>query len=539
MMKDLSRRRFLLGAASLGAVAAGGALAGCAAENTGASQEQALGVTGSDAPRDWAQEVDVIVVGTGFAGLSAAYEAAKAGSSVLVLEKAPEEHAGGNSRVCAQAVWSPAKTKEGIDYFKEITGQWHLADLPEDVISAYIGGVAENYDWLLDEFDIPIMWHNACEYPAAKTAEAVGEDNTIIPEEGLGNSAIWNPMFEVVSEMEGVQMLFDTPLADLIMNSSGEVIGVEAGREEVVESYKALKGVVLACGGFEFNEPMKANYLHAPSYAWGTPYNTGDAIRICQKYDIDFWHMNSDTNGCRVGFPAPFLEGDFALCSADGEVVGDYGYVWTDKYGVRFMDETRAYQHGYGRDAIFYDDGAKMEFPRLPFWQVFDESALPRLGAGSKSCGWLGLIGGYDTPALIEQCLSEGIILQAQNVAELASKMGVDDVALQASIDSLAAADDEFGRAVDVKRPLSGALYAVQLYPVMVNTNGGPRRNADAAIVRCDGTAVPRLYSAGELGGVWAYYYQGAGNTSECMVFGRIAGRNVSALEPWEATAEA
>ena len=71
----------------------------------------------------------------------------------------------------------------------------------------------------------------------------------------------------------------------------------------------------------------------------------------------------------------------------------------------------------------------------------------------------------------------------------------------------------------------------------MVNTTGGPKRDASARIVHTDGTPVERLFSAGELGSVWAWYYQGAGNVSECMVFGRIAGRNAAALTPWDAEA--
>ena len=60
---------------------------------------------------------------------------------------------------------------------------------------------------------------------------------------------------------------------------------------------------------------------------------------------------------------------------------------------------------------------------------------------------------------------------------------------------------------------------------------GGPKRDASARIVHTDGTPVERLFSAGELGSVWAWYYQGAGNVSDCMVFGRIAARELIAKE--------
>ena len=78
-----------------------------------------------------------------------------------------------------------------------------------------------------------------------------------------------------------------------------------------------------------------------------------------------------------------------------------------------------------------------------------------------------------------------------------------------------------------------GPFYAVELSPSMLNTQGGPRRNEKAQIVRPDGTPIPRLYSAGELGSIYSYLYQGTGNIGECLAFGRIAGRNAAAEPEW------
>jgi predicted oxidoreductase len=74
---------------------------------------------------------------------------------------------------------------------------------------------------------------------------------------------------------------------------------------------------------------------------------------------------------------------------------------------------------------------------------------------------------------------------------------------------------------------------AVELSPSMLNTQGGPRRNARSQIVRPDGSPIPRLYSAGELGSIYSHLYQGTGNIGECLAFGRIAGRNAAAEQPW------
>jgi predicted oxidoreductase len=79
-----------------------------------------------------------------------------------------------------------------------------------------------------------------------------------------------------------------------------------------------------------------------------------------------------------------------------------------------------------------------------------------------------------------------------------------------------------------------GPYYAIELSPSMLNTQGGPRRDEKAQIVRPDGSPIPRLYSAGELGSIYSYLYQGTGNIGECLAFGRIAGRNAAAETPWE-----
>ena len=80
----------------------------------------------------------------------------------------------------------------------------------------------------------------------------------------------------------------------------------------------------------------------------------------------------------------------------------------------------------------------------------------------------------------------------------------------------------------------AGPYYAVEMSPSMLNTQGGPRRNERAQIVRPDGTPIPRLYSAGELGSIYSYLYQGTGNIGECLAFGRIAGRNAAAEARWD-----
>lgn len=143
--------------------------------------------------------------------------------------------------------------------------------------------------------------------------------------------------------------------------------------------------------------------------------------------------------------------------------------------------------------------------------------------------------------------IEKGWIPTANSISELAEKIGLDPEALEATVAAYnatveAGEDAEFDRAIvdddgnQVSFPIATPpFYAHELYPTLLNTQGGPRRNAQAQVIDAFGEPIPRLYSAGELGSFWGIIYQGAGNNTESMVFGRIAGANLAALDPWDA----
>ncbi len=135
--------------------------------------------------------------------------------------------------------------------------------------------------------------------------------------------------------------------------------------------------------------------------------------------------------------------------------------------------------------------------------------------------------------------LAKGWIKTADTIPELAQIIGVDAANLEGSVKRWnghcqGEKDLDFGR-TKMLAPLAQApFYAVELSPSMLNTQGGPRRNEKAQVVRPGGTPLPRLYSAGELGSMFSYLYQGTGNIGECLSFGRISGRNAAAEAPWD-----
>lgn len=513
---------------SLVAGAAGAGLAGIALAGVGA------GIARADAAEPaWDCEADVVVVGTGFAGLAAAIEAFDAGASVIVIEKAPEEGMGGNSRVSNQAIWSPTNVEASISFFKELEGEYHLKDIPEASIEAYINEAAEHSAWLTKVLGIDFAnMATYMEYPLAPSAEeAMVDDLSIAVSLGLGYSAVWAPLKEAAMGRD-ITFKFETPMSDLVYDANGAVVGVKAAPADGEIAIKANKAVILCPGGFEHDTVMQANYLRFPTMAWGSIYNTGDVHKICQKYDIDFWHMNSATPATRMGLKLPGDDPATANAALDLEIEGYTRYFWTDKYGKRFMDETRSAQHGYGRSDVFYNDSMKMEWPRIPLWQVFDQSVADGL-TEDVNMGWQEMVLGRTVSANFEQEIAEGLVFKADTPEELAELMGLGQDFVDTFNTYTAAAesgeDDEFGRLASNLGVLEPPYYAASVYPVMVNTNGGPRRNERCQVLKTDGTPVEHLYSAGEFGSIWAWYYQGAGNVSESLATGRIAARNAVA----------
>ena len=136
--------------------------------------------------------------------------------------------------------------------------------------------------------------------------------------------------------------------------------------------------------------------------------------------------------------------------------------------------------------------------------------------------------------------VDRGWIKKSETIADLAHSIGLDVGTLESTVgkwndDAIAGEDTDFGREM-MLQPLAkkGPFYALELSPSMLNTQGGPRRNGKGQVMRPDGRPLPRLYSAGELGSIYSFLYQGTGNIGECLAFGRISGRNAAAEQSWD-----
>jgi succinate dehydrogenase/fumarate reductase flavoprotein subunit len=513
--KQVSRRRFLKGAAV--------AAPGMAAATVLSAAQKSSKLT----PDKWDKEADVVVLGTGFAGLSTAITAKDAGAKVVILEKMPKEHEGGNSRVSGNMWWTPTNLPEALQYMEALcqglTDKESLQALAEEMMK--LNGWLEQLG--VQPRALGIFQPEHPELPGSKCVRTWSNNGA------AGEGRLWIPIREQV-EKRGVEVLYDTPAKNLVLSETREVIGVKAISGGKPISIKANKGVVLACGGFEFDFEMQKQFLPGwPTYGRGTPGNTGDGIRMAQKAGAALWHMNNSLAGvgCMI---VPEYDPVMIPVSFSGN-----SYILVDKTGKRFMNETRENRHGFGhKENLLYFDGVIGAFTRIPCFCIFDESMRTRgpiAGGGGFKFGWFGWFGNYQASRDNSKEIEKGWIIKGETLGDLAGKLEMKPADLEASVSRYneqckAQVDQDFGRPQRSMAPVEKPpFYCVKVYPATYNTQGGPRRNARCQVVDPDNQPIPHLYSAGELGSFWGWMYNGGGNNAEALCTGRIAARNILA----------
>jgi len=518
--KGLTRRSFIKGV-TLGA----GVIATAGVGVSGAKDALA-----ALPPKKWDIEADAVIVGFGAAGAVAAIAAHDLGSKVLIVEKAPEEKAGGNSLVCMQ-IWYCPDSPEGAARYQKAMNEQYL--VPEDVVQAWAEEMTTNTDFVKSLGGAPKEYPNSLpetiefsDYPGADST------HTYFVSQGWGNSELYK-LLKANVEKRGIKVLYGTPAKELVQDrETGAILGLRCSQDGKTIAVKARKGVVLTCGGFEGNLEMIRDYLANLPYCYpaGSPYNTGDGIKMAQAVGADLWHM-MNISGPGYGFRRPDAD-----CTMLTSFPADsYFFVGAD--GTRFVNEKIKSRHG---KVLLH--GREVPHPTpLPVHAIFDET-VRKAGPifSMKRMGWGYLIDKYEWSKDNAAEIEKGWIFKAGTITELAGKLKLPPATLEKALATYneccqSGADPQFGRPQKTLKAVSTPpYYAMPLTPYFINTQGGPRRNAKAQILSADGTAIPRLYSAGELGSVYSYCYQGGGNIGECMVFGRIAARNVHTQKPWK-----
>jgi len=488
----------------------------------------------SSLPARWDIEADVVVVGFGGAGVATAVTAHDMGAKVVILEKAPEGEEGGNTRVAGQGYLNTSSPDKAAAYLRALCGHFTV---PDAMVSVWADEMCRNNDWLAglggdpQEHQHPPVGIEFPDLPGADCVHKFHDGPT------YGYSLTWR-MFERLVKERPIPILYGTPGRALIQHDdTKEILGVWADRDGGRIAIKARRGVVLTCGGFENNQDMIRNYLPSVPYCYtsGTPHNEGDGITMAQSVGADLWHMNNYA-GPSMALKVPEVRTTFSMQALHFSKVIPGGMIVVGPDGKRFTDEKFKTRHG---KVPVNGRWMPLSTP-CPMFLIFDHTLFSAGPLYDKhpSHGWTQIIERYDWSEDNRVELAKGWIKAAGSVEALARVVGLEPATLA---DTVArwnrfcrdGHDADFGRTLMVAPIVREPFYAVELSPSMLNTQGGPRRNEKGQIVRPNGEPIPRLYSAGELGSIYSYLYQGTGNIGECLAFGRISGRNAAAETPW------
>jgi succinate dehydrogenase/fumarate reductase flavoprotein subunit len=527
--KDAVSRRGFIKTTALGVSAT--VLSGLNAEESSAK--------GKKIADSWYKEADVVVVGYGGAGVVAAITAKDNGARVLVLEKAPFR-GGGSTSISFGVCTSPTSVKDAADYLYAACGGNDPGGsmTPKEVIEAWAEEVCRNEEW----WNKMGIEHKELSLPEFKNLPGYSSMRAITAT-GMGQ-ALFSKLDRHAKD-RGIEVLFDSPAVELIQDpDTKEILGVKTRVKGEEKRIKAKRAVVICTGGFDFNEDMKRDFLKCyPMKFYGWKFNTGDGVKMCQKVGADLWHMDMLAGCCCAWFPEDPADTGYTLSTKSEN------FIWVNRFGKRFCNEAAWGRQIHKGWPIFSEFSFDVPgYSRIPTYLVFDETARKAgsMGETVKLTGREILpaeLGGtipWSKDNLAE--VEKGWIKKGETLEALAAAIGapMDAAALKATIDAYngyctAGKDPEFGRADKSLKPMETApYYAVSLYPGMVCTHGGARRNGKAQILDPDRKPIPRLYSAGTFGSVLGRIYSVfGGNVGECCAFGRIAGRNAAAEKPW------
>ena len=535
-------------------------------------------------------ETDVLIIGAGAAGLTAALSAHAGGARVSVIEKGGQ--LGGTAAISGGVVWIannpqmqaaglPDSAEEALAYFSSLDH----GEMDPAVLAAFVREGPEALAFL-DQADalrlsiIPGYPDYYLDRPGAKPeggraldnelfdfkelgdwADKVFSDGMIqrmmLRETPLGGSSGFIDMAElqrrVAEDLRGfgqalVGRLLKACLARGIEPQlgckarrltveDGRVIGAEFDQAGERKTIRASRGVILATGGFEWNDALKHAFLRGPLDAPASPPgNTGDGLKLAMAAGAGLGNMTSAWWVPTLSMPgAAWADGSPRAAPVLIERTMPHTFM-VNRAGKRFCNEATNYSSLAGAFHAF--DPATYGYPNLPAFLIFDQQYRDRYPLGMMMPG----------APLPEWIASAG------SLPELAEKIGVDGAQLLATAERFNSAarearDPDFERGVssydhfygDRSRPGAAAtlgpvdtapFYAVELKLGALGTNGGARTNAAAQVLDTEGVPIPGLFGAGNViscptGSVYA----GAGGTlGPALTFGFIAGRAAARL---------
>ena len=488
-------------------------------------------------------DADVVVVGAGGAGMTAAITAAAEGKSVVILES--QSMVGGNSvratggmnagktvyqdenefgesagvektlKTAAEkyadneTITALAKTvsEQWAAYQANPTGYFDSVELMEldtmiggkgindpELVETLCANSADAIDWL-DEHGITL--HNVSSFGGASVKRIHRPVNAEGKTVSVGSYMI--PLLQENCEKAGVKMMLDTTATEILTDATGAAVGVKATGASGETVTVNAKAVVLATGGFGANLDMVVKYKPELKGFMTTnaPGIQGQGIEMAQAIGA----ATVDMDQIQIH---PTVEANTAALITEG-LRGD-GAILINEEGQRFIDEVGT------RDVV---SAAEIAQTGSYSWLVVDQAMA-------------------DASSVIQGYIKKGYTVTGSTYEELGKAMGVDAAAFAETMEKWngyveAKNDPDFGR-TSFANPLNTApYYAVKVTAGVHHTMGGLKINANTEVLNEKGEVIPGLFAAGEVtGGVHGANRLGGNAVADFTVFGRIAGAAAS-----------
>ncbi|MFI5296583.1 MAG: FAD-dependent oxidoreductase [Polyangiales bacterium] len=536
----------------------------------------------------WAHETDVLIIGSGGAGLAAALAAHDGGAKVTILEKATK--VGGATAVSGGVLWIPNNhhmpevgvadsREEALTYMRRLSDgrsddaliETFLDQAPtmlrfiEQAASITFAALKRYPDYhpefsggkpggrsvdpgLFDSNELgewksklrrsPVFGMTAMSVTEA-TDWGVFSKPMNLPFKLLGErfqkglicygGALVGRMLKAILARK-IEPMLGAAATELVVEE-GRVIGVRATQGGKELAIRARRGVVLASGGFEWSKQLSAQFLGGPlTHPNSPPGNDGDGLRMAMSVGADLGNMTEAWWCPSLVIPGEEYDGrqlnrgDFATRSLPHTII-------VNRQGKRFVNEAQNYNDLM--KPFFAFEPHEYERANLPAYLVLDQQYLDKYALMTHMPGrpppeWLTRADSLDVLARTIGVDAAGLRATVERFNGFASE-GVDkDYRRGESLYDHFYGDPDNKPNPNLGKLEKGPFFALQVHPGAIGTKGGARVNSKAQVIDVDGAPIPGLYAAGNvMAGVTGAGYPGAGSTIGAgMTFGFIAGRD-------------
>ena len=488
-------------------------------------------------------DADVVVIGAGGAGMTAAMTAADAGQKVVILES--QAMVGGNSARATggmnaaktvyqdenefdqaagvektlataaekyadnETITALAKTvsEQWAAYQANPTGYFDSVELMEldtmvggkgindpELVKTLCEGTADAIDWL-DENGITL--HNVSSFGGA----SVKRIHRPVNEEGkvVSVGAYMIPLLQENCEKRGIDIVLNTTVDTILTDANGAAVGVSGTDKDGNTVVVNAKSVILATGGFGANLDMVTQYK--PELAGFMTTNAAGAQGQGIEMATAIGAGTVDMDQIQIH---PTVEANTAALITEG-LRGD-GAILVNANGERFIDEVGT------RDVV---SAAEIAQPGSYSWLIVDQAMA-------------------DASSVIQGYIKKGYTKTGATYEELAKELDVDPAAFANTMETWnsyveAKNDPDFGRTSFANPLNNGPYYAIKVTAGVHHTMGGVTINSATEVLKEDGTVIPGLFAAGEVtGGVHGANRLGGTAVADFVVFGRIAGESAA-----------